>query len=681
MDAVELFQVTGGGPTAAGGGGKAAKAAGAGLGPLFGALVSALAEAPADATGGAGKGGRSGSLPVPGAPEQAEALAALRRSLTTLEDQTVGDKTRQALQALAALLGQDGNGGTDGLPIGRIGTDGAGQASGLIDGTGRLSPALMHMLGGVVTEAEALEKSLDAVAAELADVGVPDAVAGAATAGKTSGRAVSTGSAEPTATEAVLAENAAALAPGGPPPTTDTAHIGPDQPTSATAMHGLDAAWSSESGTNPPGSPAGAGLGEVPGKPPKAPSAGTATDAETPPSAGGRTGTAADDDAETDTIGLGLSLADGSEETATGLTVAVTGTTASTGADAAAARSGGSLAPAPVRADAVQQPSSSAGGAGSGAAGAGNQNGQDGLDDFNGRQGQFGQSGEGPGQRSFADGLASLNNRNSAGPGTPPGAPPSPGNWATPGATGSPGPSGGSTGAGSTGPAAAALASAQASGGFAGQAGGDGTGTGGAGGDGSADAFYRIFARGFGGEDGADGQGQSGLFGQALLVEGQGKPAAAAFAALRGGRPSARSVPDQVSVQLRRGLQQGMDRLTIMLEPRELGRIDIRLEIGADRQVRAHIAADKSQTLELLQKDARGLERLLQDAGFKTDGDSLSFSLKNQNQPGNGGLSDGRSRGGNEGQGLDGGTDADDGTADGGLTTMVLTADRIDVRI
>src|SRR3546814_824286 len=37
-------------------------------------------------------------------------------------------------------------------------------------------------------------------------------------------------------------------------------------------------------------------------------------------------------------------------------------------------------------------------------------------------------------------------------------------------------------------------------------------------------------------------------------------------------------------------------------------------------------------TLDLLQRDARGLERALQEAGVKTDSGSLSFNLRGQGQ-------------------------------------------------
>jgi len=47
-------------------------------------------------------------------------------------------------------------------------------------------------------------------------------------------------------------------------------------------------------------------------------------------------------------------------------------------------------------------------------------------------------------------------------------------------------------------------------------------------------------------------------------------------------------------------------------------------------QVTSHLIADRPDTLDLLRRDASGLERALQDAGLKTAGDGLQFSLRDQ---------------------------------------------------
>ena len=85
---------------------------------------------------------------------------------------------------------------------------------------------------------------------------------------------------------------------------------------------------------------------------------------------------------------------------------------------------------------------------------------------------------------------------------------------------------------------------------------------------------------------------------------------------------------EQVALQLRSAFRKGVDRINIQLKPAALGAIDIVLDVAHDGRVSAIITADRSETLELLQRDARGIERVLHDAGLRTDSGSLSFSLR-----------------------------------------------------
>jgi len=93
--------------------------------------------------------------------------------------------------------------------------------------------------------------------------------------------------------------------------------------------------------------------------------------------------------------------------------------------------------------------------------------------------------------------------------------------------------------------------------------------------------------------------------------------------------PAPRPAPalDQIALHIRRAAADGLDRIRIQLKPAELGRVDIRLEIGNDNRVAALVTVDRPETLDLLQRDARGLERALEDAGLKPDGGNLEFSL------------------------------------------------------
>jgi hypothetical protein len=91
-----------------------------------------------------------------------------------------------------------------------------------------------------------------------------------------------------------------------------------------------------------------------------------------------------------------------------------------------------------------------------------------------------------------------------------------------------------------------------------------------------------------------------------------------------------RQVIEQIKVHITRAAKAGLDRVTIQLRPEDLGRIEIKLEMFQDGKVKASIAADNPATLELLQKDARGMERALQDAGLRADASDLEFSLRGE---------------------------------------------------
>jgi hypothetical protein len=92
---------------------------------------------------------------------------------------------------------------------------------------------------------------------------------------------------------------------------------------------------------------------------------------------------------------------------------------------------------------------------------------------------------------------------------------------------------------------------------------------------------------------------------------------------------------EQVALHVRRALEDGVDRFTVELKPASLGRISAEIEVGDHRRVTVVLSAERQETLDLLQRDARVLERALQDAGLKTDSGSLAFRFQDGNsQPG-----------------------------------------------
>ena len=72
----------------------------------------------------------------------------------------------------------------------------------------------------------------------------------------------------------------------------------------------------------------------------------------------------------------------------------------------------------------------------------------------------------------------------------------------------------------------------------------------------------------------------------------------------------------------------GVNRFEIRLDPAELGRIDVRLDIGEGGEVKAHLVVDRVETLALLQRDAKTLERAFEQAGLKPSEGGVDLSLR-----------------------------------------------------
>ncbi|WP_282609738.1 flagellar hook-length control protein FliK [Pelagibius sp. Alg239-R121] len=109
--------------------------------------------------------------------------------------------------------------------------------------------------------------------------------------------------------------------------------------------------------------------------------------------------------------------------------------------------------------------------------------------------------------------------------------------------------------------------------------------------------------------------------------------ATAAGAAATGNASAGAAAPsEQVAVEIHKGITAGKDTITIKLNPAELGKIDVKMELSDDGTLRAVIAVDKPETLDLLQRDAKGLERALQNAGLQADSGSLNFSLRGEGE-------------------------------------------------
>jgi hypothetical protein len=86
---------------------------------------------------------------------------------------------------------------------------------------------------------------------------------------------------------------------------------------------------------------------------------------------------------------------------------------------------------------------------------------------------------------------------------------------------------------------------------------------------------------------------------------------------------------EQLALHIAARSARGDSRFTIRLDPPELGRIEVNLNLTSHGHAQAALAVDKPQTLELLQRDASTLERTLKEAGVDLGG-NLSFSLKGE---------------------------------------------------
>ncbi|MGG5808889.1 flagellar hook-length control protein FliK [Falsiroseomonas sp. CW058] len=68
-------------------------------------------------------------------------------------------------------------------------------------------------------------------------------------------------------------------------------------------------------------------------------------------------------------------------------------------------------------------------------------------------------------------------------------------------------------------------------------------------------------------------------------------------------------------------------RVTLTLEPAELGQVEVAIERGAAGEAQVRVTAERPETLALLQRDGRELERALHAAGLGERGTQLSFGL------------------------------------------------------
>lgn len=89
----------------------------------------------------------------------------------------------------------------------------------------------------------------------------------------------------------------------------------------------------------------------------------------------------------------------------------------------------------------------------------------------------------------------------------------------------------------------------------------------------------------------------------------------------------------QLAAQITRRFDAGSRVFDIRLDPAELGRVDVRLELMPDQRVQAILSAERQETLAELQRSAKDLVRALSEAGLDLADDGLSFQLSEDNDP------------------------------------------------
>jgi flagellar hook-length control protein FliK len=77
----------------------------------------------------------------------------------------------------------------------------------------------------------------------------------------------------------------------------------------------------------------------------------------------------------------------------------------------------------------------------------------------------------------------------------------------------------------------------------------------------------------------------------------------------------------------------GAQRLTVRLQPPELGQVEIRIDRAHELPARVDITVEKQETLTLLLRDQPQLQRALDQAGVPAEGRSVTFHVAAADQP------------------------------------------------
>lgn len=122
--------------------------------------------------------------------------------------------------------------------------------------------------------------------------------------------------------------------------------------------------------------------------------------------------------------------------------------------------------------------------------------------------------------------------------------------------------------------------------------------------------------------------------GEALKVAAPTMPDMAAATPGQPGHGAGTAVPATplhvVPIEIGLKALSGLNSFEIRLDPAELGRVDVKLDISDTGEVTAKLVVDRVETLHLLQRDARTLERAFEQAGLKPSDAGVDISLRDQ---------------------------------------------------
>lgn len=97
--------------------------------------------------------------------------------------------------------------------------------------------------------------------------------------------------------------------------------------------------------------------------------------------------------------------------------------------------------------------------------------------------------------------------------------------------------------------------------------------------------------------------------------------------AMQNGRLAQNPPLNSMAFQISKQFNKGNGEFQIKLDPAELGRINIKLTLKQGGNVKVHMVVERNDVFELLQRDARALEKALSDAGLDGNKAEVEFSL------------------------------------------------------